>query len=60
MQKCQKEIKCKKVKENKRKGQPKGQKELQEKKNSSLTQAIGGRREKSFLTTQENFWCVKL
>jgi len=25
MQKCQKEIKCKKVKENKRKGQPKGQ-----------------------------------
>jgi len=27
-------------------------------KNSSLAQAKGGRREKSFLTTQENFWCV--
>ena len=26
-------------------------------KNSSSTQAKGGRREKSSLTTQENFWC---
>jgi len=31
-----------------------------EEKNSSSTQAKWGRREKSSLTTQENFWCVKL
>jgi len=31
-----------------------------EENNSSSTQAKGGRREKSSLTTQENFWCVKL
>jgi len=30
-----------------------------EEKNSSSTQAKGGRREKSLLTTQENFWCEK-
>ena len=62
-------------KRNERKGQPKGQnyrrtkfrrdffewteKEGEEKNNSS-TQAKGWRREKSSLTTQENFWCVKL
>ena len=28
-----------------------------EEKNSSSTQAKGGRREKSSFTTQENFWC---
>jgi len=47
-------------KRNKRKGQPKGQKKKGEEKNSSSTQAKWGRREKSSLTTQENFWCVKL
>jgi hypothetical protein len=30
-----------------------------EEKNSSSTQVKGGRREKSSLTTQENFWCKK-
>jgi len=29
-------------------------------KNSSSTQGKGGRREKSSLTTQDNFWYVKL
>jgi len=29
-----------------------------EEKNNSSTQAKRGRREKSSLTTQENFWCV--
>jgi len=29
-----------------------------EEKNSSSTQVKGGRREKSYLTTQENFWCL--
>ena len=29
-----------------------------EEKNSSSTQAKWGRKEKSSLTTQENFWCV--
>jgi len=28
-----------------------------EEKNSTSIQAKGGRREKSYLTTQENFWC---
>ena len=68
-----KRIKCKKIKErdNRRdknyrrdkipKGLiPKGQKKEGEEKNSSSTQAKWGRREKSSLTTQENFWCVKL
>jgi len=39
---------------------PKGQKKEGEEKNSSLTQVKWGRREKSSLTTQENFWCLKL
>ena len=37
---------------------PKGQKKEGEEKNSSSTQAKRGRREKSSLTTQENFWCL--
>ena len=69
-------LKRNKMQENKRKGQPKGQKlpkgqnsegtysegteKKGEEKNSSSTQAKWGRREKSSLTTQENFWCVKL
>jgi hypothetical protein len=36
-----------------------GTKKEGEEKNSSSTQAKWGRREKSFLTTQENFWCEK-
>jgi len=40
-----------------RKGQPKGQKKLEEEKNSSSTQAKGERREKNSLITQESFWC---
>jgi len=34
----------------------KGQKKLEEEKNSSSTQAKGERREKNSLTTQESFW----
>jgi len=34
----------------------KGTEKEEEEKNSSSTQAKGGRREKSYLTTQENFW----
>jgi len=60
----------KRNKRNKRNGQPKGQnyrrdffegieKEGEEKNNAS-TQSKGWRREKSSLTTQGNFWCVKL
>ena len=59
------------MQQNKRKGQnsegtfpkglfSKGQKKEGEEKNSSSTQDKWGRREKSSLTTQENFWCVKL
>ena len=63
-----KRIKCKKIKERdnrrdknyRRDKIPKGQKKEGEEKNSSSTQAKWGRREKSSLTTQENFWCVKL
>jgi len=36
---------------------PKGHTYLKEEKNSSSTQAKGRRREKSSLTTEENFWC---
>ena len=69
--KRKKMLKSKKIKETKREGQPKGQRYRRDKitegtekegeeKNSSSTQAKWGRREKSSLTTQENFWCVKL
>ena len=67
-------LKTNKMQENKRKGQPKWQKlpkgqnsegtysegteKEGEEKNSSSTQAKWRRREKSSLTTQENFWCV--
>jgi len=68
-------LKSKKIKETKRERQPKGQnsegtrfwrdffegtEKEGEEKNSSSTQAKWGRREKISLTTQENFWCVKL
>ena len=55
-------VKSKKIKETHREGQLKGQnsegtKKEGEEKNNSSTQAKWGRREKSFLITQENFWC---